>query len=62
MRIEFIEGENGNMIPAQKIRSVYGLTDGKLGKLTDIADMWGFETVYVSHFETCPSASEFSKK
>ena len=63
MAIEFLEGPNGRTIPAQKIRVVYYLTDeGKLAKEEHPEDGLPLPDRYVSHFETCPYASEFSKR
>lgn len=54
--IEMIENRaSGKQIPAQKVRSVYILVEGKLTKLELGRDL------YVSHFETCPDAGEFTK-
>ncbi|MEE8240124.1 MAG: hypothetical protein V3R16_02550 [Nitrospirales bacterium] len=60
MSIEMIEGPNGKVIPAQKIRTVYrGVIepngDWKLHK----QELPEAEAYYVSHFETCPQASQF---
>lgn len=62
-QIEFVRNEKtGNVIPAQMVRSVYVLVkplvgDDELQKL----DRPKAERLYVSHFETCPVASDFSK-
>jgi hypothetical protein len=59
MLIQMIEGPNGKQIPAQQIRTVYALfDDGRLGKA---AATEGSARLFVSHFETCPKASTFSK-
>lgn len=55
MTIEFIEGPNGKAIPAQRIKVVYVRSAGKLAKVAVEGD------VFVNHFETCPSASSFSR-
>jgi len=61
-KFEFIEGPNGKMIPAQKVRVVYGVTleppfgQQKLYR----ADMPNEVQLYISHFETCPQADRFS--
>lgn len=61
MKIEFRIGPNGKPIPLQRVRSVYALqADGSLLKVCDEQAARG-EPVYVSHFETCPKASSFSK-
>lgn len=66
--IEFIDGPNGRPIPAQKIRTVYrrvtANTEARLLKVEifdtptnePVGDLW------ISHFETCPDASRFSRK
>jgi hypothetical protein len=59
MKIEMLEGPNGKMIPAQKIRTVYVLQEST-GKLETTRPLGGGST-YVSHFETCPKASSFTK-
>ncbi len=59
MPIEFITGPKGKPIPAQKVRTVYYLTSkADLAKVTTLLPE---APMYVSHFETCPKASEFSK-
>lgn len=57
MRIEFHVGPNGKPIPLQRIRTLYWVRDGRAVK----HDAAG-EPFYVSHFETCPNAGEFSRK
>lgn len=69
MKIEFIVGPNGVHIPLQKIRTVYYVTDEgeeeaqahKLDLRDDPNGVYG-ERYWVSHFETCPNASSFSRK
>jgi hypothetical protein len=63
MTIEMIVGPNGKAIPAQKIRTVYALVeeDGKR-RLSKIEFEGDPRPTYVSHYETCPYASEFSKR
>lgn len=58
MPIRFIEGPNGKSIPAQRVRVVYVLAGSLFAERKLEARELG-ET-YVSHFETCPHASEFS--
>lgn len=62
MTIEIHEGPNGKAIPLQKVRSVYGLTKplfgGSIMRLDQNSEL---EDVFVSHFETCPHASSFSR-
>lgn len=56
MKIAFIEGPTGRVIPAQRVRTVYSREGDKLFKCTPQGE------VYVSHFETCPGAREFSRR
>lgn len=60
MPIRFVEGPNGKRIPAQRIRTVYvlggGLFDQPRLEVSDVGES------YVSHFETCPSANQFSQR
>ena len=62
MPIEIHLGPNGKPIPLQRIRSFYALADplhgGTISRL-ELAP--GIEAGFVSHFETCPSANQFSK-
>jgi len=68
MQIAMIVGPAGNSIPAQKIRTVYVLHDepdgATLTKLpkSECNSIVGahVQDFYVSHFETCPHASDFS--
>lgn len=61
MTIEFIEGPNGKNIPAQKVRTVYYRNERmRLSKLDTDGDDGMELTTYVSHFETCPKAADFS--
>jgi hypothetical protein len=63
MTIEFIEGPNGKAIPAQKIRRIYTLHEGKLDPLGLHVPLGRLDsTFYVSHFETCPQAGQHSRK
>lgn len=62
MPISFIRSDaSGRMIPMQKVRSVYAIGPDLAGetvatKRTGIGECW------VSHFETCPNATELSRK
>lgn len=58
MRLIFLEGQSGpeRPVPAQKVRSVYVLSDGRLTRV----EVEG--QVYVNHYETCPYAREFSRR
>lgn len=72
MSITMIEGPNpGKIIPGQAIRTVYVRDGDKLRKvdllrlLQEEAERQGEAPpesveIFVSHFETCPNASEFS--
>jgi hypothetical protein len=68
MEIEFIRGPAGRAVPAQRVRRVYVAelpADGGLQpelqalEVVERARREGV-AVYVSHFETCPKAGEFS--
>lgn len=56
--ITFLPGPAGKAIPAQKARSVYRRAEsGALEKLElEGGPFW------ISHFETCPGASQFSRR
>ena len=59
MKIQFEMGPNDRPIPLQRVRTVYIFDDGPgVRKLTVDDDL----ALYVSHFETCPKAAEFSRK
>lgn len=47
--------ERGANIPLQPVRTVYMLRDG-------VAEKSALTGVYISHFETCPKASTFSRR
>lgn len=63
MPIEFRNGPDGRLVPMQRVRTVYAallpLHGGHVEKWERPAEVEG---LFVSHFETCPSASSFSKK
>lgn len=63
MTIEQIVGPNGKPIPAQKVRTVYVARTDLVGEreLEKLESVAGSE-VYVSHFETCPNANDFSRR
>ena len=62
MKIEMIEGPNGKAIPAQRVRVVYDRVKTESGETLVKLDFGGAEmALYVSHFETCPNAKDFSK-
>ena len=64
MTIEFLVGPNGKVIPVQRIRTVY--SPNAEGALVNVSKLWEGSIIvragayYVSHFETCPRAPEFS--
>ena len=64
MPIEFRPGPEGRLLPLQRVRSVYVLNDplhgGQISNATAVVS-GNAEGVFVSHFETCPNASVFSK-
>ena len=60
MKIEFRVGPNGKILPLQRVRSVYVLDQGGQVDNANAAHA-GAEAIYVSHFETCPNASDFSR-
>ena len=64
MEIEFIGNEaTGNMIPAQKIRTVYrGVIQPDGSWMLKKEELEEAQAFYVSHFETCPHASDFSSR
>ncbi len=62
--IDFIRNSaTGNVMPVQKVRTLYALQPTLIpaaGELQKIEGLPG-PFVYVSHFETCPKANEFSR-
>jgi hypothetical protein len=63
MKITGIIGPNGNVIPAQRIKTLYRLDrEGNALTLRKIDTIAGDKLEgYVSHFETCPNAADFSR-
>lgn len=61
MTIEFIKNPNGNgkWLPLQRVRSAYVLEESGHRKVTLAPTT---KAIFVSHFETCPSADEFTRK
>lgn len=57
MQLEFLLGPNGRVVPLQRVRQVYARESGA----TDRAVSFGSGELFVSHFETCPKASSFSR-
>ena len=63
--IEFVEGPNGKPIPVTKVRNVYYVgDDGRLATVDWDPLGEGLPTPdhFISHFETCPRASSFTRK
>ena len=59
MPITFIENAaTGKQIPAQRIRTIYHYNE----RTRQLEKRESEEVLYVSHFETCPNASEFGGK
>lgn len=58
--IELRLGPNGRVIPLSRVRTVYLLAGEELVKLGD--ERAAPPVTYVSHFETCPYAREFSRR
>ena len=60
MPIEFHQSPNGKPMPVQRVRNVYIMgAEGKLEVALRSEARPG--TMFVSHFETCPRASSFSR-
>lgn len=66
VKIKFITGPKGRLVPVQRVKQVYNLVEneGEEPKLIGIG-AWLQESyprggMWVSHFETCPYATEFS--
>lgn len=62
MTIEMIAGPNGRAIPAQRVRNVYRRVEPLIGEGLERVDVPRDVDLYVSHFETCPKASEFRRR
>jgi hypothetical protein len=67
VKIKFITGPNGRLIPVHQVKQLYNLVEneGEEPRLISMA-AWLKESyprggMWVSHFETCPHASQFSK-
>lgn len=60
MKIVVLMGPNGNPIPLQRIRTVYVVRNDRVEKLDTKPELDA--PMYVSHFETCPNANEFSRR
>jgi len=63
MTIEFHIGPNGKAIPLQKVRTVYTVSAGPNEVEKALVSLAGLPSTqaFVSHFETCPKAGEFSR-
>lgn len=63
MQIELRIGPSGRAIPFQRVRSVYLLTDTLLGQELRTSDEPRHaKSTLINHFETCPYATDFSRK
>lgn len=63
MPIEIHHGPNGKPLPLQRIRTFYALDDALHGGAVRRLELApGVEAGFVSHFETCPSAKQFSRR
>ena len=62
MPLEWLPAPSGKVLPAQRVRTVYYLTDGASQRLERLESEDGLTLPphYVSHFETCPAARRFS--
>ena len=61
--ITFLRNTEGKIIPAQKVSQLYVKSSDLLNESRlERADLPGGQTeVWISHFQTCPSAADFSK-
>lgn len=63
MPIQFRKGPNGRPIPLQRVRTLYRvLPDGQVTPIVPTLPGGDPVAVFVSHFETCPNANDFSGK
>ena len=53
--------QTGNLVPAQKVTQVYTRAGNRLLKF-DPVNFLEIPDYYVNHFQTCPDASEHSRK
>lgn len=60
--ITFAPGPNGKDIPLERITNPYSLVWNDLAERYQAEPREFAEDVYLSHFRTCPAASQFSKK
>ena len=61
--IEFHPSPNGKPMPVQRVKNIYGMgSEGRLVRVTAIEVNTDVDLgpVFVSHFETCPRANDFS--
>lgn len=59
MVIELVRGPNGKTLPLQRVRTVYTLDEA--GELAVRIREDAPRGLFVSHFETCPHARDFSR-
>ena len=58
-----IQGPKGKYIPVQQVRKVYKLASELPGLESEpVLEEAATGTLFVSHFETCPDAAEFSRR
>ena len=56
VQLWFRRGPAGKWIPLQRVRAAYGDAEA-----SDTVELVASGVVYISHFETCPRASAFSR-
>lgn len=60
-RFEHLEGPEGNLVPVQRIRSLYTIKQGLLVRLGDMREQR--ETgIWMNHLEVCPSRETMVRK
>lgn len=60
MKLIFLPGPGGALMPLQKVRFAYIRHKDQDGDRVEIG--LDSERMYANHFETCPEASKFSKR
>ena len=61
-QIVFAQSPKGGMIPLQRVKNIYIVLRANDPMRPDQAKPLPGEELFISHFETCPAASSFSKK